>query len=380
MPNIRKMMMATAGASGGGIGTVGELWSWGNNARGQLGVGDTTHRCSPVQIGSSTDWKEVSSGGKPGKGGCFAIKEDYSLFAWGYNGFGRLGLGDTTDRSSPVQVGSLTDWKSAAFGFEAAFFVKTDGTLWAVGRNNYGQLGVGDTTDRSSPVQIGSLTTWRTVMGSRAQTSAIKTDGTLWMWGYGGVVFAGSSLSSPVQIGSDTNWANLDAGQQSVTASKTDGKLFAWGQGDKGRSDHGNTTTYSSPVQVGSDTDWNADTTQYTGQASGEKQGHALKTDGTIWGWGENENGELGAGDTTDRSSPVQFGGESTWTKLHSKYRHTLAINDSNELWACGRNSDGCIGDGTGTNRSSPVQIGSLTTWIKARAGPQNSLAIKDPS
>jgi len=363
----------------------GGLWAWGYNGFGQLGLGNTTNYSSPVQVESSEDWKYIFSGGQPKKGASFAIKTDGSLWAWGYNKFGMLGLGDATNtHSSPTQVGSLTDWKSVSIGRYNSFFTKTDGTLWAVGENNDGILGIGDTTDRSSPVQIGSLTTWRNTFASGYCGFGIKTDGTLWVWGnYKSLGGTGSltGTSSPIQVGSDTNWANMECQLQSLTAVKTDGTLFTWGSGEQGRSDHGNTTTYSSPVQVGSDTDWNTSTTQYVGQAAGEKQGHALKTDGTVWGWGENERGELGNGTTTAHgtglSSPVQFGAESNWVKIHSVYRTTMAINSSGELWGCGSNRFGELGQGNTTNRCSPVQVGTETDWSAARAGSENILALR---
>ena len=88
---------------------------------------------------------------------------EYKLYIWGQNSFGQLGLGDTTSRSSPVQVGSLTTWNNVACGGFHTIVTKTDKTLWAWGRNNYGQLGLMDTTNRLSPIQVGALSTWSKV-------------------------------------------------------------------------------------------------------------------------------------------------------------------------------------------------------------------------
>ena len=103
----------------------------------------------------------------------------YSLFTWGRNAYGQLGDGTTTNRSSPAQVGLLTDWsKITAAGYEQfGAAIKTDGTMWSWGRNGYGRLGLGDTTNRSSPVQIGALTTWSIVAGGDYLCAAINTDG-----------------------------------------------------------------------------------------------------------------------------------------------------------------------------------------------------------
>ncbi len=103
-----------------------------------------------------------------------AIKTDGTLWAWGFNIVGNLGLGDTANRSSPVQVGALTTWASTACGSNHTLAIKTDGTLWAWGQNNEGQLGLGNTTDRSSPVQVGALTTWYSTAAKSTQNSAIS--------------------------------------------------------------------------------------------------------------------------------------------------------------------------------------------------------------
>ena len=135
----------------------------------------------------------------------------YSLYGWGQNNYGQLGLGNTaTINSSPLQVGSLTNWSSVACAFTngstfSSFGLKTDGTLWSWGRNNYGQLGLNNTTNYSSPMQVGTLTNWLTVVGGYNHTAAIKTNGTLWTWGYNNLGQLGlnntTSYSSPKQVG-----------------------------------------------------------------------------------------------------------------------------------------------------------------------------------
>ena len=109
------------------------------------------------------------------------------LWMWGRNNYGQLGQGNTTSESSPVQVGSLTDWAKANSGMTYnVYSTKGDGTGWAWGYNSSGILGLGDTTARSSPVQIGALTNWSEFSGGIYQAGAVKTDGTIWVWGVGG--------------------------------------------------------------------------------------------------------------------------------------------------------------------------------------------------
>jgi alpha-tubulin suppressor-like RCC1 family protein len=144
------------------IKTDNSLWACGYNNYGQLGNGNTTNYSSPIQIGSLTNWKQISCGAQ---GQIMAIKTDGTLWSWGSNQYGELGNGTTTYYSSPVQIGSLTNWKQVSSGYYHAVALKTDGTIWGWGRNQLGQLGVGSTTPTavSSPIQIGSLTSWAAI-------------------------------------------------------------------------------------------------------------------------------------------------------------------------------------------------------------------------
>jgi len=141
-----------------GLTTAGTIFTWGANGSGQLGHGGTTAVSSPVQVGSLTDWADLSVGSSF----TVAIKTDGTLWAWGDSGNGKLGNGDaSTDYSSPIQIGSLTDWKTLCLlGSEGVRAIKTDGTLWAWGRGTVGQIGNGSANSISSPVQVGSRTDW----------------------------------------------------------------------------------------------------------------------------------------------------------------------------------------------------------------------------
>src|SRR3989344_988696 len=215
------------------------LWSWGSQYKGQLGLGDTVSRSSPVQVGTVATWSTLATGSNSSR---FGIKSDGSLWAWGYGVDGRLGLGDTVSRSSPVQIGALTTWSSVASGGPHALGIKIDGTLWAWGTNTtYGSLGDGTLINRSSPVQIGTLGTWSSVTVGNSGNSALKSDGTLWSWGknyFGplGLGTAGSGLtcSSPTQVGTLATWRNVSAGTHHRLAIRTDCTSSGWG-GEKQR-------------------------------------------------------------------------------------------------------------------------------------------------
>jgi len=338
-----------------------KLYSWGRNDSGELGLGDTTDRSSPVQVGSLTNWSDIDGGYSY----TVAIKTDGTLWSWGANGSGQLGLGDTTDRSSPLQVGSLTDWSNISSGTKQLLAIKTDGTLWSWGANNHGQLGLGDTTYRSSPVQVGSLTDWSDISCGSYHVSAVKTDGTLWSWGRNDLAQLGlgdtTNRSSPVQVGTNTDWSGVSCSSNDVEyhslATKTDGTLWAWGYNYHGALGLGVTIIRKTPVQVGSLADW-------SGVSCGSDHTLATKTDGTLWSWGANGSGQLGLGDTTDRSSPLQVGSLTDWSSISCGASHSLAIKTDGTLWTWGRGI------------SSPVQVGSLTDWSKVSCGDNHSLAI----
>jgi alpha-tubulin suppressor-like RCC1 family protein len=266
--------ISTSSLSAVSIKTDGTLWTWGNNSVGQLGLNNITSYSSPKQVGALTNWLKIA-GSYTIAGVNLVIKSDGTLWGWGGNSLGQLGLGNRVNYSSPKQIGALTNWLNIASGYQSAFATKTDGTLWSWGSGGQGVLGLGNTTNYSSPKQVGALTNWLTVAAGYYCAYAVKTDGTLWAWG-----------------------------------SNTYGQLGL-----------GNTTSYNSPKQVGALTTWS----KVTG---GTYVGAAIKTDGTLWTWGNNTmtNGMLGLGNNTNYSSPKQVGNYTTWKSVGAGQSYILAI------------------------------------------------------
>jgi len=345
-----------------------KLFAWGSGSSGRLGLNDVSSRSSPTQVGSNTDW--ASLGGSTNYASA-TIKTNGTLWTWGPNSFGELGLNDKVNRSSPTQVGSGTSWSkvyNAAYTFLA---IKTDGTLWTWGYNTAGQLGTNDVSYRSSPVQVGSNTNWSKlpVSGNSFFSAAIKTDGTLWTWGNNSQGQLGFNdrvyRSSPTQVGTGTNWNILGVGGAfNTTVLKTDGTLWTWGGNGTGGLGQGDTINRSSPTQVGSATNWSK-------AQSYNSQNFAIKTDGTLWVWGNNADGQLGLNDRVTRSVPTQLG-SGTWSLASTANKLAGGIKTDGTLWTWGNGTEfsgGALGHNNDIVRSSPTQVGAGTTWLDLSIG-----------
>ena len=358
-----------------------ELWSWGDNSYGQLGINSTIGKSTPVTtFAGGANWKSVSCGFQH----TAAIKTDGTLWTWGINTFGQLGDNTTTRRSTPVTTFlGENNWKQVSGGGSHTVAIKTDGTLWTWGYNAFGQLGINATTTRTTPVQVfGSATNWKQVSGGGSHTVAIKTDGTLWTWGYnynGQLgINATTQRNTPVTTflgGSD--WKQVAAGGNHTLAIKTDGTLWTWG--------------YNVVGQLGintSGTDILTPVTTFVGGsnwkqvAGGSTHTAAIKTDGTLWTWGDNSSGELGINNTSNRSIPVTtFVGGSNWKQVDGGTNHTVAIKTDGTLWIWGGNSYSQLGinlSAASNGRTTPVTtFAGGTNWKQVACGGNHTVAIK---
>ena len=353
------------------------LWTWGMNDQGNLGQNSNIQYSSPVQV-PGTDWARLPNGHYGY--GVGVMKNNKKIWGWGRNDHGMLGVNISTpspEYSSPVQIGT-SSWATFSVGRESLMASKTDGTLWGWGENYYGNLGLNENNhpgQKSSPTQIPG-TTWPTSSDEFAISSersmAIKTDGTLWMWGRNSNGQLGQNQreghrSSPVQI-PGTTWDKVAQGGEGG-AIKTDGTLWMWGYNSSGQLGQNNRVYYSSPVQVGSDTTWR---TLY----QKDQVNIATKTDGTLWSWGYAHYGCLGhneGGSTPLKSSPVQIGSSTDWSaKIGLKGTWWVALKTDGAMWGCGGNFRGHLGQNNRTQYSSPVQIPG--TWVDVFAASESAV------
>jgi alpha-tubulin suppressor-like RCC1 family protein len=355
-----------------------ELWTWGSGGSisfpGQLGNNSTTNRSTPVTtFAGGTNWKQVSAVG----GHTSAIKTDGTLWIWGSNNYGQLGTNDTINRSTPVTTfAGGTNWKQVSSANIHTAAIKTDGTLWTWGRNVFGQLGINNAVNRTTPVTtFAGGTNWKQVSCGFDHTAAIKTDGTLWIWGRGdsgrlGDNNATTQKNTPVTtFAGGTNWKQVSTGGDFTAAIKTDGTLWVWGGGSPGQLGNNSIANKVTPVTTfAGGNNWKQVIASSVHTA-------AIKTDGTLWSWGQGSNGKLGTNDTIDRSTPVTtFAGGTNWKQVSSGGNSTAAIKTDGTLWSWGLGTSGQHGTNDIISRSTPVtNFAGRTNWKQVISGGSNN-------
>lgn len=348
----------------------GNVFAWGENTSGALGAGldpsVTNQVSSPVKVLSNLTFKTIANG----RNNMLAITTGGQLYSWGDNTYGQLGTGSTGGTgnvSSPVAVVGGLSWSqalTAAYDFDNfCVGLTTNGKAYGWGYNGAGGLGIGNTTDQSSPVAvIGGLTFSRLILdGSQNTVFAQGTDGNWYSWGQSGAGLGhgnATPTSSPVQIVGGLQFTQLSSCNAGVIAITADGTPYAWGANTNGNLGLGDRTTRSSPVQVLGGLKFK----QIQAAAGNGKCTFGLTTAGQLYAWGDNTTGNLGLGDTVPRSSPVAVVGGLTFQSFLSNGETTWALTTSGSMFSWGSNSLGELGDGTTTPRSSPVAVvGGLT-------------------
>jgi len=344
------------------------LRTWGSNQYGMLGQGSSTllSTASPTQVGTA-NWIAADGGDFFSAG----IQSDGTLWAWGDQSEGKVGDGSTmgtaTGMLSPLKISTDTTWTALSCGSSFTLAIKKDHSLWGWGDNDEHAMGIITPSDVYVPTQLGNNTTdWQSVNAGDAHVLAIKTNGTLWAWGdndFGklGIGTSASIAATPTQVGTGTDWAMVAAGEECSLGIKTDGTLWGWGQSTTGGS---NTT---SPVQIGTATDWKF-------VSSSNNSHFAIKNDGTLWAWGNNFVGQLGIGSSVSVTVPTQVGTDNNWISVRGGYMHTLALKADHTLWAMGASE--ALGMVSPLGENKPKQVGTANNWTAIAAGSGHSLAL----
>ncbi|HWR94957.1 MAG TPA: T9SS type A sorting domain-containing protein [Flavobacterium sp.] len=334
------------------IHTDGSLWSCGSNSIGQLGY-ETPYKNDQTflkRIGLENDWQSVAVGTFHS----LAIKSNGTLWAWGSNGHGELGDGNSLYRQFPTQIGTENNWESIVAGYYYTIAIKKDGTLWSWGYNFRGRLGLGDNfpSEVNSPTQIGNSTDWETISAGSGHVLALKTDGTLWSWGdgYYGQLGNGTSYSVvhiPTQIGNDTDWKLIACGDVHSLAIKEDGSLWTWGKNIDKQLGDGTNINREIPTKIGIENDWKT-------LDGGAWHSLAIKNNGSLWWWGTRESGGLYG------SIPTQYESDYNWQSISATTYNSGVLQSNNILYSWGRNESGEIGVGSRQSVYNPIQIDCL--------------------
>lgn len=341
-----------------GIDENNVLWMWGDNSAGQLGVGlignasakvgdeDSPYQTVPLRV-----MDDVVSVGC-GTGYTAALKSDGSLWTWGSNEHhapmiwwgdefaGKLGNGTTKDSLKPVKI--LTDVVSVSTGDGHAAAIKSDGTLWIWG-NIYWE---DETKTLSSTTPILAMDDVVSVNCGDDITGVIKSDGTLWMWGYdwsgafgGGMPNWPKIVGKPIKVMDDVIAVSCSNGY--VAAIKSDGSLWTWGMNSDGELGQGTTGNSATPAKVMEDVKY---------VSCGKHHTAAIKNDNTLWIWGGNGLGQLGLGGNTISNEgephPIPVKIMDDVVDVACGGRHSIAVKKDGTVWTWGSNDLGELGNG----------------------------------
>jgi len=329
-----------------------------------------------------------------------ALKKDGTVWTWGHNAWGQLGDGSMTDRTTPVQVNDLTDVIAVAAGRTMTMALKSDGTVWTWGLNNYGELGDGSTVTygkdadgkyikviRNVPGQVVGLNGVVAIAAGRSTGIALKNDGTVWAWGentYGtlgdgntNVSLTSGSSATPVRVIGLTDSVSIALKRSHILALKSDGTVWAWGHNRAGQFGNGEATGDANspgpvPVQVSDMSDPEATI------ATGYWHSMALKSDGTVWTWGDNEAGELCDGTLINQLTPEKITGLYDLSAIEGGEYYTISLKKDGTAWMCGNNSSGFLGIGEPKELiSTPTVVTGLSDVIAITSGKYSPVVLK---
>ena len=351
----------------------GDLFAWGSNTFGELGVGDNSNRQTPdIVYYGFYDWKTISSKNNSAA----VINYNGSLYTWGNNTDGQLGNGaNGAENSSNVPVPITTLCVDVSCGYRHMAIVKNDGTLWSWGNGQYGQLARGSNTNLSNiPIQISSLSYKKVFCGNDC-TFGINIYDNLYAVGRNdyGQLGAGDTVNKTSITLISGSFKSISSGEFHTVGITLTNQLRATGRNDYGQLGRDNLTNSSSFVTIGSDTNWKQ-------VSCNGNHTIAIKTNGTMWAWGSNYEGQLGVGvGIASTAKPMQVGTDINWKQVSCGKSCTVAVKTDGSIWSWGLNDINQLGLGSGLDSIiyTPTQIGSNYNWKTSSAGDSNFHAIR---
>ena len=361
------------------IAADGSLFAWGNNGFGQVGVGNILHQFEPVPVGVGESWDRVAAGASFS----MALTRDGRLFGWGRNSSSQLGDGTTTDLLIPKWIAPTRRWKQVACGVSHTLAIDIDGRLWGWGSNLSGELGDGTKTTRRVPVPLAMDRKWTWVTAGRSPfgtgssySFAIDEQGQLWGTGKssGGELgpVQGTELQVWKQAVGPQTWAKAFCKGSRVIALDRNGGAWCWGSAAPlDLVIAAGNPGANTPIQVLPDR-------RIRWAALGQVHATVLTEDGALFTWGSGDYEVHGIGSATPLRSPVQVPSSSPWTEVCAGGLHMVGVRKDGTLWSWGYNVTGELGQGNQSIRLSPGQVGQEDQWAEVVAGSQYILARKE--
>ena len=303
------------------------------------------------------------------------VKSDGSLWGWGNNYSGQLGLGAKSQHQTLTKIVD-SNVSAVSIGQSHSFFIKTDGSLWGMGSNDEGQLGDGTTTSQLSPKKIADANVTAVSVGSR-HSLFIKNDGSLWGMGanWSGQIGTGNTTSpqTPVKV-VDGNVTAVSTSSDHSLFIKNDGSLWAMGSNYRGQLGDGNTTNRQTPVKV---VDGNV-----TAVSGGMQHSLFIKSDGSLWGMGSNAEGQLGLGVPSNGSAEFETSPkkvvDGNVTAVSISNSLSFFIKSDQTLWAMGPDYNGLLRADSNASTYSPYMV-NLVTVIEKPFVPESAVEVTDP-
>jgi alpha-tubulin suppressor-like RCC1 family protein len=334
----------------------GLLYAWGQNTSGQVGIGTTTNRTTPALVPTLTGVTAVAGG----QTHTLAATVDGRLFAWGGNSSGQLGDGTTTMRTRPVHIAALSGITAVAAGTSHSLALTAEGEIYAWGLGSNGRLGLGSTTSQQVPTLVPGLSGVVAIAAGSTHSLAVTSAGQVYAWGANSSSQLGDGSTtarpSPTLIAGGTSVIAVAAGASHSLALRGGSEVLAWGAGSSGQLGLGTLTPRTTPASV-------PDLTAVALSTTGA-HGVAVRSDGVLVAWGANASGQIGDTTTTTRTLPTVVIGPASVVALAAGGSHSLAVTPSGDVWTWGAGSAGQLGDGGTAARSTPGAVFTAPgTW-----------------
>lgn len=347
---IHPMQMATGVNHSLALMGDGILYAWGYNQYGQLGDGSTTDKLTPVKVNIKTQLKQVSGGYNHS----LALTRNGDIFAWGQNHYGQLGDSTTADRHNPIKVNTNLKFKQVVGGSEHSLALTGNGILYAWGSNEHGQLGNNTQGNHHTPVKVNTNIRFKYIAAGLRHSLALAEDGTLYAWGLNndGQLGNGTKEDSytPIKVNSNIKFKYIASGERHSLALSEDGTLYTWGLNRFGQLGNGTLDTQLSPIKVQT-------TIKFKQVAGGAKHSIALGEDGKVYAWGHNGYSQLGNDIWGESKVITAVNTDIEFKQITSGYYHSLALTDDEDVYSWGRNSCGQLGNDTKENSKLLINV-----------------------